>query len=269
MASVPSTWRSRSTFVCNVLRALTGGVSPHSASSRASTVTSRGWIAASAVSKPTLHAPRQVDDHAVPLDAERPEHAHEHERIVPVRPSCDRRATGRESTSAMNHSTRTMRRLSVAAVALVGIGGAAVPGTSSVASAHRIRHVTYDAALQPTGGTAPCDPTTPARCVGTFENVITYTGGITGTSFAVGAAALAPDGIYRATAIEQFTGTIAGCGTGTVVIRADRHARPATGRSEGSWAIVAGAGSGDLATATGGSSHGRRGEPGKAWIRCR
>ena len=112
-----------------------------------------------------------------------------------------------------------MRRLSVAAIALVGIGGIAVPATSSVASAHRIRHVTYDAALQPTGGTAPCDPTTPARCAGTFENVITYTGGITGTSFAVGAAALAPDGVYRAMAIEQFTGTIAGCGTGTVVIR--------------------------------------------------
>ena len=99
--------------------------------------------------------------------------------------------------------------------------------------------------------------------------MITYTGGITGTSFAVGAAALAPDGIYRATAIEQFTGTIAGCGSGTVVIQQTGTLDPATGRSEGSWAIVPGAGSGDLATATGGSSRARRGERGKAWIRCR
>jgi hypothetical protein len=167
----------------------------------------------------------------------------------------------------MNHSTSTMRRLSVAAIAL-GIGGIAVPATSSVASAHRIRHVTYDAALQPTGGTAPCDPTTPARCAGTFENVITYSGGITGTSFAVGAAALAPDGVYRAMAIEQFAGTITGCGTGTVVIRQTGTLDPTTGRSEGSWAIVPGAGSGDLAKATGGSSRAVVGERGAAWIRC-
>ena len=79
----------------------------------------------------------------------------------------------------------------------------------------------------------------------------------------------APDGIYRATAIEQFTGSMAGCGTGTVVIEQKGTLDPATGRSEGSWAIVAGAGSGDLATATGGSIHVAAGEPGKAWIRCR
>jgi hypothetical protein len=161
---------------------------------------------------------------------------------------------------------RRTTRLAVTAAAMVGIGGFAVPSTG--ASAHRLRHVTYDAVLQPTGGTTPCEPTPPKRCVGTFENVITYSGGITGTSYAVGAAALAPDGLYRGTAIEQFSGTIAGCGTGTLIIQQTGTLDPATGRSEGSWTILPGAGSGDLATATGGDSNAVTGERGRAWIRC-
>jgi hypothetical protein len=168
----------------------------------------------------------------------------------------------------MKHSMTPIVRLSAAAVAAVAIGGLALPATSP-ASAHRIRHVTYDAVLQPTGGTAPCDPTMPTRCVGTFENVITYSGGMSGTSYAVGAAARAPDGIYRGTAIEQFSGTIAGCGTGTVIIHQTGTLDPATGRAGGSWTIVAGAGSGDLAETTGGSADAVVGEPGRAWIRCR
>ena len=109
----------------------------------------------------------------------------------------------------------------------------------------------------------------PTGCVGTFENVITYTGGITGTSFAVGAAALGARRHLPGTAIEQFTGSIAGCGTGPSIIEQTGTLDPATGSSEGSWTIVAGAGSGDLATVTGGSIHVAAGEPGKAWIRCR
>jgi hypothetical protein len=169
----------------------------------------------------------------------------------------------------MMHSTSTLHRLSLAAIAVVGLGSLAAPATSSVASAHRIRHVTYQATLQPTGGTGVCDPTVPTRCAGTFENVITYTGGITGTSYAVGAAALAADGRYRGTAIEQFSGTIAGCGTGTVIIQQTGVLDPATGGSEGSWTIVPGTGTGDLTTVTGGSSNVTAGQPAKAWVRCR
>jgi hypothetical protein len=154
-------------------------------------------------------------------------------------------------------------RLSAAAFAAIAIGGLAVPAASP-ATAHRIRHVTYEAVLQPTGGTAPCDPTMPTRCAGTFENVFTYSDEISGTSYAVGAAALAPDGIYRGVAIEQFSGTIAGCGTGTVTIQQTGTLDPATGEGTGSWTIVPGAGSGDLAATTGGSTG-----VGTAWIRCR
>ena len=109
----------------------------------------------------------------------------------------------------------------------------------------------------------------PTRCVGTFQNVITYTGDMTGTSYASGSAALAPDGIYRATAIEQFSGTIAGCGTGTMIIEQVGTLDPATGVADGSWRIVAGAGSGDLADATGGSVRTPLGTRTQAIVRCR
>ena len=106
-------------------------------------------------------------------------------------------------------------------------------------------------------------------CAGTFENVITYTGGITGTSYAVGAAAVAADGLYRGTAIEQFSGTIAGCGTGTVIIQQTGVLDPATGVSTGSWTMVPGTGTGDLTKIAGGSSKVTTGQPAKAWVRCR
>ena len=86
MASMPSTWRNRRTFVCNVLRALTGGAAPHSASSSASTVTSRGWVAASAVSSRRSMRRGRSTTVVVALDAERPQHAHEHSGCVPMRP---------------------------------------------------------------------------------------------------------------------------------------------------------------------------------------
>ena len=165
----------------------------------------------------------------------------------------------------MTWRSATTRCLSVAAVVLAGL---ATPSTASVASGDGVRHINYDLSRQLTGGRAPCDPTTPGRCVGTFENVITYTGDVTGTSYAVGSAALAPDGIYRATAIEQFSGTITGCGTGTVIIQQIGTLDPATGRSDGSWTIVAGAGSGDLAETTGSSTGRGADTQGEAWIRC-
>jgi hypothetical protein len=164
-----------------------------------------------------------------------------------------------------------IQRAPVRPLLLVGVAalGLALPTTAAFGQSHRPHRITYTATLQPTGGRVSCDPTMPARCVGTFENVITYSGDMAGTSFASGSAALAPDGLYHGTAIEQFSGSVAGCGDGTMVIEQSGTLDPATGTSTGSWRIVPGAGSGDLASATGGSRHGRVGaQEQHAVIRC-
>ena len=83
------------------------------------------------------------------------------------------------------------------------------------------------------GGAQHCDPTTPNRCVHSFQNVWTYTGEITGTAYAAGTAALGSDGLFHAVAIEHFSGTVNGCGDGTLVIRQTGELDPVTGDVHG------------------------------------
>jgi Protein of unknown function (DUF3224) len=160
---------------------------------------------------------------------------------------------------------RTIVALTATAITLALSATTADARPDPARQPHRLRYTT---SAQLVGGDVHCDPTTADRCIPSFQNVWTYDGDIRGTSFAAGTAALGPDGLYHGVAIELFTGSVEGCGDGTLVIRQIGTLDPATGTSEGSWTIVAGAGTGDLAGATGGSTSGRTGEPARAVIRC-
>jgi hypothetical protein len=132
-------------------------------------------------------------------------------------------------------------------------------------SQHRL---SYTASLQIVGGGVECDPTTPSRCIGSFQNLRTYTGGMTGTSYSAGTASLGSDGLYHGVAIELFTGSVDGCGDGTLVIRQIGDLDPTTGGGTGSWTIAADAGTGELAHASGGSVNGSASDESVAMIRC-
>ena len=141
---------------------------------------------------------------------------------------------------------------------LLGVLTVAVFVTSTAAAARAdgggasgARPVAFGSTFRVVGGHAPCDPTTPTRCVGTFETVRTYTGDFTGTSYVVGSAAKLPDGTYQGQDVAQFSGTIAGCGTGTVIMLEVGVLDPATGGQRGTWTIIAGQGTGDLARVAG------------------
>ena len=113
------------------------------------------------------------------------------------------------------------------------------------------RQVAFTSTFRVVGGQSPCDPATPTRCAGTFETVRTYAGDFTGTSYIVGSAVKLPDGAYQGQDVAQFSGTIAGCGTGTVVMLEVGILDAATGGQRGTWTITAGQGTGDLARVSG------------------
>ena len=60
-----------------------------------------------------------------------------------------------------------------------------------------------------------------------------------------------PNGTYQGQDVAQFSGTIAGCGTGTVVMVEVGILDPATGGQRGTWTITAGQGTSDLARVSG------------------
>jgi hypothetical protein len=101
------------------------------------------------------------------------------------------------------------------------------------------------------GGDFGCDPTDPTRCAGTFRNVRTLSGDFSGTTYQVGSAVRAPDGTYLGQALVQFTGSVAGCGSGTLLIEEAGVLDPATGHSWGTWTITSGHGTGDLTELSG------------------
>ena len=160
-----------------------------------------------------------------------------------------------------------LRRLAVATLGTVALtlSTTTAEADSSAGSQHRL---SYTMSLQAVGGGIDCDPTTPSRCIVSFQNVKTYTGGLTGTSYGSGTAALGSDGLYHAVVIERFSGSVSGCGEGTLIIRVADDFDPATGKAIGSWTIVADAGTGDLAHASGGSVNGSASDQPVAMIRC-
>ena len=101
------------------------------------------------------------------------------------------------------------------------------------------------------GGDFGCDPTDPTRCAGTFRNTRTLSGDFTGTAYQVGTATLLPDGTYQGAGLVLFSGAVAGCGSGTLVIVESGRLDPATGAGRGTWQITAGEGTDDLANVSG------------------
>jgi len=134
--------------------------------------------------------------------------------------------------------------------------------------AHRQHRLSYTVSEQRGGGGVDCDPTTPSRCIFSFQVLWTYSGEMTGTSYSSGTASLGSDGLYHAVAIERFSGSVAGCGDGTLIIRQTGELDPTTGEFTGSWTIVADAGTGDLSHASGGSVNGSARDEPVAMIRC-
>jgi len=163
----------------------------------------------------------------------------------------------------------TRRRLVGLAAVLVLVLAASSSAGARADGGHGTRQVRFSTTAQLVGGDSGCDPTTPARCAGTFRSVRTYTGDIEGTAYVVGSAALLPDGTYQGQDIAQFTGTIAGCGTGTLVIIETGILDPATGSEHGTWTITAGQGTGDLAQVSGSGSADSQAGGAVGQLRCR
>ena len=158
----------------------------------------------------------------------------------------------------MKRSAHPTRRLAATAA------GARIDG------GHGTRRVELTvSAPVPVGGDFACDPADATRCAGTFRNERTLTGDFAGTAYQVGTATLLPDGTYQGAGIVVFTGTVDGCGFGTLVIVETGRLDPASGAAWGTWAIEQDEGSGDLADLTGTlSSDTRVGEGMEGTIRC-
>jgi hypothetical protein len=135
---------------------------------------------------------------------------------------------------------------------------------------HGRRHVQVTVGPpQAVGGDFGCDPTDPTRCVGTFRNVRTLSGGFSGTAYQVGSAALLADGTYQGTGLVLFTGTVDRCGSGTLMILETGLLDPASGPSGGSWRIIGGGGTGDLTDVSGELVQSAASEVMTGRIRCR
>lgn len=159
------------------------------------------------------------------------------------------------------------RRVGLAAAALLLVTGTPATLAAPSGQGHRSRAVEFGSTFQIVGGDAGCDPTDATRCAGTFRTVRTYTGDVTGTAYVVGSAVLLGDGTYQGQAVVQFTGDVARCGSGTLVMLETGILDPVTGGSSGSWTIVAGRGTGDLARTSGSGTAGPTGD-GAGKVRC-
>jgi Protein of unknown function (DUF3224) len=161
------------------------------------------------------------------------------------------------------------RRLGITAGALLLVTGTPPTSADVPDGGHGSRQVAFNSTVQIVGGDTGCDPTDPARCAGTFRSIRTFTGDLTGTAYVAGSAVLMSDGTYQGQAVVQFTGEVAGCGQGTLIMLEEGVLDPATGAAPGTWTIVAGRGTGDLAATSGGGTGGMPGTPGATGtIRC-
>jgi hypothetical protein len=156
---------------------------------------------------------------------------------------------------------------------LVGLAAVLVLSASSTAAArpdggHGTRHVHFTSTSQVVGGSVTCDPTAPTRCAGTFQSVRTFAGDIEGTAYVVGSAVLLRDGTYQGQDLAQFTGTIEGCGSGTLLMIDTGIFDPATADEHGTWTITAGQGTGDLAQVSGSGTADTRAGGATGAIRC-
>jgi hypothetical protein len=148
------------------------------------------------------------------------------------------------------------RRLGITAGTLLLVAGAPPTLADTPDGGHGVRQVAFDSTVQIVGGDSACDPTDPVRCAGTFRAIRTVSGDLTGTAYAAGSAVLMSDGTYQGQSVVQFTGDVAGCGHGTLIMLEEGVLDPVTGAAPGTWTIVAGRGTGDLAATSGAGTGG-------------
>jgi Protein of unknown function (DUF3224) len=148
----------------------------------------------------------------------------------------------------IRHSRRNLLAVLTAAVT---VAVAASPALGAADGGHGTKPIEFTSTQQLVGGDAGCDPSNPTRCAGTFRSVRTLSGDLSGTAYAVGSAVQLADGTYQGTAVVQFTGSVAGCGDGTLVMVENGVLDPFTGNSWGTWSITPGQGAGDLAGTAG------------------
>jgi hypothetical protein len=159
--------------------------------------------------------------------------------------------------------------LGISAGALLLVTGSQATLAAPPDGGHGTRDVAFTTTVAIVGGDAGCDPTDPTRCGGTFRSIRTFSGDLTGTAYLVGSAVLLSDATYQGQDVAQFTGEVAGCGRGTLLILEVGVLDPATGANHGTWTIVPGRGTGDLAL-TSGSGTGDTSAPANVGrIRCR
>lgn len=171
----------------------------------------------------------------------------------------------------MDRRDRRTRRLApTLAIALTALA-VGPQATAAEDGGRRRTHVSFTQSAPVTvGGDFGCDPSDSTRCAGTFRNVRTLTGDFSGTTYQTGTAVPLPDGTYQGVAVVQFTGTLAPCGSGTLVIVEHGRLDPISGASWGTWVIEAGQGTGDLAGVSGRlSADSRVSDETSGRIRCR
>jgi Protein of unknown function (DUF3224) len=171
----------------------------------------------------------------------------------------------------VDRSRTLARRLPVAsAAALVLLASGSSPVGAGSDGGHGTRQVELSiSSPMPVGGDFGCDPTDPTRCAGSYRNLRTLAGDFTGTGYQVGMASLLADGIYQGVGLVLFTGTVEGCGTGTLTIVENGRLDPVTGATWGTWEITAGQGTGELADLSGSlAADSRVDDVSRGTIRC-
>jgi hypothetical protein len=159
------------------------------------------------------------------------------------------------------HFRRLATTIAIAAVTtgVVGAGGslAGAAGSSATGSpAHRSVAVSSEFQAPPDAVTfaEPCSATNPIPtvgvCRGTSLGGATYTGTLQGTSAYQTAFTVSPDGVVYFVSLETFTGTVAGCGTGTMT-SSNFGTISATGELQYQQQVVQGLGTDGLAKVNG------------------
>jgi hypothetical protein len=127
------------------------------------------------------------------------------------------------------------------------------PATSKTKGDDGGREVTFEApgAPIPTLLTSNCNPADADDCIlPTNFSPTEVTGDVWGTAFG-SAAVIARNGVYTGSSVVAFTGDVAGCGTGGLVMTTQGTTDPSTGETTGEWTFSEDGGTGELADVTG------------------
>lgn len=142
-------------------------------------------------------------------------------------------------------------RTFIAVVGLLVVGSTALP--TAGASQGMIDVVGLVVGPDPLHGAPACDAV--GRCVLTVESTAEVTGGLLGSTSSAGALMFnAATNTYLTTQYTLFTGTIEGCGSGTVMMRSPEVSgsqRPFAGNIE----VMLGTGTNDLRGINGGGTY--------------